>query len=164
MNLIIAVDPGASGGFAMRDAFGELKAWPMPETEKDIVNALQKALSKMRMARADGHEVEAIVEEVGGYVGGTGNPGSAMFKFGRNFGLILGVLYAAEIRIRLVKPQEWQRGLSLGNSKAHASKAAWKNHLKARAQQLFPDLDVTLKTADALLLLEYAENSTVNHK
>ena len=30
----------------------------------------------------------------------------------------------------------------------------WKNKLKAEAQRLFPDIRVTLKTADALLILE----------
>jgi hypothetical protein len=32
----------------------------------------------------------------------------------------------------------------------------WKRKLKEEAQRLFPNMDVTLKTADALLILEYA--------
>ncbi len=40
---------------------------------------------------------------------------------------------------------------------AHKEKTRWelvKAHLKERAQALFPRLEVTLKTADALLILE----------
>lgn len=36
------------------------------------------------------------------------------------------------------------------------SKTAWKNKLKEEAQRRFPQLDITLKTADALLILDYA--------
>jgi len=34
------------------------------------------------------------------------------------------------------------------------SPVQWKNKLKAEAQRLYPDIKVTLKTADALLILE----------
>jgi crossover junction endodeoxyribonuclease RuvC len=84
-----------------------------------------------------------------------------MFRFGRNFGFILGVFAALKIPVELVRPQKWQKALSLGTSAAHASKTAWKNHLKAEAQRRFPDQKVTLATADALLLLSYFSNK--NH-
>jgi hypothetical protein len=53
----------------------------------------------------------------------------------------------------MVRPQKWQGFLGLG--KSEGDKTKWKNKLKAKAQNLFPSLDVTLSTADALLLLEY---------
>jgi hypothetical protein len=57
----------------------------------------------------------------------------------------------------LVRPQKWQGYLSLG--KSEGDKTKWKNKLKQRAQSLFPSLDVTLATADALLLLEYGNKT-----
>lgn len=39
-------------------------------------------------------------------------------------------------------------------------KTAWKNKLKAEAQRLFPSIKVTLKTADALLIYEYAKKES----
>jgi hypothetical protein len=39
-----------------------------------------------------------------------------------------------------------------GEKKSHGPR--WKAHLKGRAQALYPNLSVTLKTADALLILE----------
>ena len=42
--------------------------------------------------------------------------------------------------------------LRFGKRADHADR--WKSHLKGRAQALFPRVEVTLKTADALLILE----------
>lgn len=149
----IAIDPGAGGGIAVLFGYGGVVCYPMPDTEGDIA----ARLSGLHYDGAkDNAPCHAIIEEVGGYIGGAGNPGSAMFKFGRNFGFILGVLAALEVPTRMVKPQEWQKGLGLGNSKSHSTKSDWKNHLKGRAQQLYPACTVTLKTADALLILQYA--------
>ena len=43
----------------------------------------------------------------------------------------------------------------LGTAASCASKSEWKNKLKAEAQRRFPQLNVTLKTADALLIIEW---------
>ena len=55
-----------------------------------------------------------------------------------------------------MRPQDWQKGFGLGTASACASKRIWKNKLKAEAQRRFPHLNVTLKTADALLILEHS--------
>ena len=41
----------------------------------------------------------------------------------------------------------------MGKSADHGDR--WKAHLKERAQALFPRVEVTLKTADALLMLSW---------
>ena len=151
----IAIDVGASGGIAVRTG-DEIAAFAMPPTQGDVLELLAGIINA---SRADGGDVRAVVEKVGGYIGGRGGTGSAMFNFGQGYGFILGVLASQRVRVELVTPQKWQKGLSLGNSKSHASKTAWKNHLKARAQQLFPMQKVTLKIADALLILEYANRT-----
>jgi hypothetical protein len=48
------------------------------------------------------------------------------------------------------------KGMGLG-TKGKSSKTEWKNKLKGEAQRLFPSEDVTLDTADALLILEYSK-------
>ena len=103
-------------------------------------------------------ETVAFLEEVAGFVGKQ-QPGSAMFKFGRSFGFIIGVLEALGVRIELVRPQKWQKPLSLGTASTCASRSEWKNKLKACAQRLHPSLKPTLATADALLILEYGLQS-----
>jgi crossover junction endodeoxyribonuclease RuvC len=144
---ILAIDPGASGGWALLDNEGAVTVEPMWQTEGDIVDGL-------RGIKAMCPDAIAIVEEVGGFIGAP-MPGSAMFKFGRGFGFLLGVLQTLGYRVELVRPQKWQKALSLGTRDKKQSKTEWKNKLKAEAQRRYPNHSVTLKTADALLLLEY---------
>ncbi len=151
MRTIVALDPGLSGGMAVR-WFGKTDCWPMPETQGDLLERLREIKS---VAGLEGDELVCVLEEVSGFAG-KAQPGSAMFRFGEHFGFIKGVIQALGIRLVMVRPQVWQKGFGLGTASKCASKTAWKNKLKAEAQRRFPQLNVTLKTADALLILEYA--------
>ena len=64
-------------------------------------------------------------------------------------------LTAAGIPFEEVTPVVWQRGLGIPVRKKDESRSQFKGRLKAKAQQLFPQVKVTLKTADALLISEY---------
>lgn len=145
MKGMLAIDPGASGGVALLHPNGTILLFPMPKTEGDIRDLV---LDLTRFCEV------AWIEEVGGFVAGRPAPGSAMFNFGRNVGFLHGLLAGAKIPLRTVRPQEWQKALGCGNAKTHGTR--WKQHLKGIAQQLHPSLSVTLKTADALLILEHA--------
>lgn len=171
MKLVIAIDPGASGGVAWHD--GRAHVEPMPATDMDVRDRIRGILQAGASA---GVEV-CHIEKVGGYIGGAGSPGSAMFGFGFGAGFIHGVLAAYEVPVLEVTPQRWQKALGLG-TRMHARpekgvtytkeqllairaqdarlKAEWKNKLKAEAQRRFPGLSVTLKTSDALLILAAA--------
>ena len=94
------------------------------------------------------------IEKVGGYVGGKGAPGSAMFNFGRNVGFLFGLIAATKTRVIEVTPQAWQKTIQAGTKATHGDR--WKAHLKQIAQQRQPRLVITLKTADAVLILEHA--------
>lgn len=124
----------------------------MPETEGDRVALLREVRDA---AAVEGCELVCVLEQVGGFVG-RGQPGSAMFRFGENFGFIKGVIQTLGIRLVLVRPQLWQKGFGLGTASSCASKNIWKNKLKAEAQRRFPHLNVTHRTADALLILEHS--------
>ncbi len=151
MRTILAIDPGMSGGVAVR-WFEKTDCWAMPETQGDLLERLREIKN---IAGLEGDELVCVLEEVSGFAG-KAQPGSAMFRFGEHFGFIKGVVQALEIRLVLVRPQVWQKGFGLGTASACASKTEWKNKLKAEAQRRFPHLPVTLKTADALLILEHA--------
>lgn len=147
MHTIIAIDPGKDGGIAVR--FSEYKeAYPMPDTFGDIIDLL-------RSIYAPSGNIVCYLEKVSGFAG-KGRPGAHMFKFGEGFGFLQGVIMSASIKLVLVRPQEWQKHFALGTAAACTGKREWKNKLKAEAQRRYPRLDVTLKTADALLLLDYA--------
>lgn len=180
MKSILAIDPGAKGGFAWNIS-GQTEVAKMPETVRDLVNLLERFHVDATLNDPGGfHGCRAYLEQVGGYVGGGGQPGSAMFSFGRGFGQIEGALTALEIPYELVTPQRWIKALGLGSkglqrgdyagmdeeaAKAEAKRIArlnaqakveWKHKLRAEAQRRYPQLVVTLDNADALLILEYA--------
>lgn len=161
---ICSVDPGSKGGIAYILA-GTAKpvAYSMPETQGDILDSF-RALA----CGSDGERI-AFLEQVGGYIQGNAAPGSAMFNFGENFGFVKGVLMALGFRLEMVRPQHWQKALMLGtagvekgDSKSVKAKKKrdFKNRMKEHAQRLYPDVKVTLNTADALLLLEYGKQAS----
>lgn len=156
--IIIAIDPGANGGIAIAFPDGKFLAEPMPKTEGDILDYLYSYIAG---PTREGTWVVVFIEHVGGYVSGHCAPGSAMFNFGMGFGFLKGVTMALGARLELVRPQVWQKPLRLGTAASCANKTAWKNKLKAEAQRRFPGIKVTLQTADALLLLEYARKAVV---
>lgn len=143
---MIAIDPGAKGGIAVQTDDGRVFTHKMPDTIRDMFDLLQ-SLSCQAL-----HTNTAFLEEVGGYAGGKGAPGSAMFNFGQGYGRLEMGLVANDFKLEKVRPQKWQKALSLGTS-GGLTKTAWKNKLKGKAQELFPQIKVTLETADALLIL-----------
>ena len=60
------------------------------------------------------------------------------------------------VRIVRVRPHDWQKHLRLGTKKDCSGTTEWKNKLKSEAIRRFPTQKVTLATADALLILDYA--------
>ena len=151
MSTIIAIDPGVSGGVAVW-TFGVAGCRPMPATGGDVV-ALLRGI--MLASDKSGAETVCVMEATGGYVG-RAQPASRAYRFGENAGMLKGIIQTLGMRLELVRPQVWQRAFNLGTASACASKSIWKNKLKAEAQRRFPHLEVTLKTADALLILDYA--------
>ena len=143
---IIGIDPGELGGIAVMDeSHRVVEVSNMPSTPMDILDFLGRY--------ADG-ECIAYLEDVGRGI--PGQSSSATAKFARHCGHLEMALLALKIRTVKVLPQRWQKMYQLGRSGDY-TKSEWKNRLKAKAQELFPDLGkkVTLKTADALLICLY---------
>lgn len=150
--VVIAIDPGAKGATAVRFATGGVVVYEF-ESEIDQKNYIAEVV---RAAREDNYNVRAIVEHVDGFMGNAA-PGNAMFNFGKNYGIHLGILMTLEVPTELVRPSVWQKGLPKTPKLASkaAAKAQHKRDLKDYAARLFPYVKVTLANADALLLLNY---------
>ena len=164
--IILAVDPGASGGLAW-DVDGVVYCAPMPATEGDVVRLL------MREELRGGHTLRnrqpevrtAYVEQIVKHMG-AGIPASTMAVYAANYGFILGALQMDGWVIHLTTPQRWQKALGLGiTGRQKVAKGLtgevlamekvriqhlnqqlkrdWKNKLLAEAQRLNPALDVT---------------------
>lgn len=137
---IIGIDPGKSGGICIIDREGKIiKVVKTPETAKDLFDFLKQ----------NSENSYCFLEKV------QGRPKMAgMFEFGRNFGYIEMALLATNIPTLTVIPQKWQKFYSIGN-KGEGTSSEWKNKLKQKAQQLFPDIKITLDVSDAILIAEY---------
>lgn len=150
----IAIDPGVGGGIAYIDTDGSVHAFPMPETLHDLDTQMMILCTRHNTISADTPTV--FLEELPKFAGKMS--GSSMATMFRNYGRIEGLLAAYGARIEYLPPRKWQQALGLGDKKTHGPR--WKAHLKGRAQALFPKLTVTLKTADALLILEAGKKLT----
>lgn len=147
MKLIIAIDPGASGGIAWNKD-GQVGCCQMPE-------ALPELRDCFALLLVGSHQPVAYVEDVPKFVG-KAIPSSTTAVLFFNFGYTEGLLTAMGVRIVRVKPHDWQQYFRLGTKKQCASTTEWKNKLKSEAMRRFPSQKVTLATSDSLLILDYA--------
>lgn len=139
----IAIDPGASGGIAWVDRNGVVQA-----------DDLEMGVQKLCEIKANFPGSSTLYIEDVPYGMAQGGFLSPMAKLHRSAGRLEGAAVALGIRMIMVKPQRWQKALGLGARRNHGKD--WKKHLRDEAQRRFPELTVTLKTADALLILDYA--------
>lgn len=138
----IAIDPGASGGLAWRMG-SESGAFPLPKTPKQLVDRLKVLRHECKVA---------FIEDIPKFTGAK-LPGSTIAVLFHSFGFIEGVLMTLGFEVIRLKPQAWQKALSLGTREKTQTKAEWKRKLKSEAERRFPHVDVTLATSDALLIL-----------
>ena len=103
--------------------------------------------------------------------GRAGNSARSNTSFMTHYGVLRGIARTCSIDYNLsgvpivdVLPTEWQTVLGAPKMsrdkriKASKRKTQHKNALKLMALGIFPDLKVTLKTCDALLIGEYGRN------
>ena len=150
--IYIGIDPGTNGGIAVLDYGGKvLSVVKMPATPQDSLDFL---------GEYSGQDIKAALEDDGHGIPGQSSKATATFA--RHNGHLEMALLALGIPTEKVTPQKWQKVYQLGSSK-NIPKGAWKNKLKAKAQQLFPSLGkkITLSTSDALLIAEYARRMTL---
>lgn len=153
MKTFIGIDPGAKGAIAFITDEGVTGAYSNSKHEP------ASAFAEIFSTFSDGKKTcVAVLEKVGGFMGGKDNRfiGPSMFKLGESYGYMQGVLAMAGIRTILVRPQDWQKGITgLQGKKGLERKRA----LKAEAIRRFPDINVTLENCDALLIAEYCKKT-----
>ena len=140
--LFIGIDPGGSGAMAAIDGQGVVVGVVKNvATERDLWNALSGWVRLYPGTYAVVEIVHSMPKQKQGV--------SSSFKFGRSYGFLRGILVASGVRFSEVAPFKWQTAMRCRTK-------GDKNVSKARAQQLFPDMQITHAIADALLLAEYA--------
>lgn len=155
----LAIDPGANGAAAFTTAHGDVVCVPFESPDTFLHTLRDFAESNSDSCKIRIADMHCVVEKVGGYIG-KAQPASSAFRFGENYGFIQGVLRTLRIPYELVSPAVWQKAYPT-HTKASEDKAQHKRELRDTASRLFPEIKVTLKTADALLLLDFARKQSV---
>ena len=145
---VIGIDPGKSGGIAVA-IMGESVCYPMPDTEKDTWELIVSLHGGHLEQKPDAY---AYIEKVHAM---PGQGVTSMFNFGMNYGMLRAFLVAAGIPFETVTPQKWQKFFGLIRKDKNETNTQKKNRHKAKAQEIFPDLKITHKVADCLLIAEY---------
>jgi len=155
MTSYIAIDPGVNGGIAW-DTAQLASCMGMPGSDTEIAEEIQQLAEMDDVLRRIRPGIKCVIEDVPKFVG-KALPGSTIFPLAFNCGLVRGIAVSLRMPVILVRPQDWQKHFRLGTKGDTSGTTEWKNKLKAEAQRRYPHLKVTLKTADALLLLAYAQ-------
>lgn len=175
----IAVDPGGSGAVAWSGRHGAFVE-PMPVTRRDTIDLIKKALYEAVNPIAYMEKVAAFIPDGGAsmmfeYGRKVERPGCILEMLDIRVIEIIPRSWQKELGLgksdRIMPPRmpkglnkaqkiAWrvQNKVALDAARVHNAKAKrdWKNKLKDEAQRRFPNLKVTLKTCDALLLLDAA--------
>lgn len=144
---IVGIDPGKNGGIVFMIPNFDPQLNKIPETSSDLIDCFTNWNLKLDNSVVFLEKVHA----------GPKMGSSAAFKFGKGVGVLEGVIACLGLSLELVSPQKWQskmgvlssgRGLGQGDT-------AKKKRNREKARQLFPGLEITNATADALLIAEY---------
>lgn len=157
MSIVLGIDPGAKGAFAMYDTVSRTIAGRIEDmpTWYQLVGKKKRlridAVAVMELAATfEMIGVELAVMEA---VGGRGNqPGSSGFVFGYGVGLVYMSLIASRIPIETVAPQTWKRLLNVpGKEKADDTA------ILARADEMFPEARAQFRGPRGGKMLDRAE-------
>lgn len=135
----MGVDPGKNGAIALITFDGQkvLSLQKLEATDVDTV----KVITNIKTFYSS---VSAVIEKL------QANAFTkASYSIGYYSGLLKGAMIANQIRFEEETPNSWQRAMKCQTK-------GDKHITKALAQKLFPGVHITLETADALILAEYA--------
>lgn len=143
MKTIIGIDPGKNGSIVV--------------LHNQVVDIFSTDIDDIKACLDDNEgllEVKVYIEQVHA----SQQMGvSSAFNFGVEYGRLIGAFEASTFAVIYVTPQKWQAAL---NCRTGSDKNVTKN----LAKKLFPDIKVTHKNADALLIAYYGmlkENGNV---
>jgi len=144
--ITMAIDPGLSGGVAWWDG-EEAYCHKMPQTIKDLYDFLSNFTDR---------DTSVMMEKVGKHR--LGNSAQSSATFAKHVGHLEMALVACRLPTHEVTATGWMKEIVPGRPKGVESQQvrARKNYIKDQMQRRYPYLKVTLATADALGIMEYA--------
>lgn len=159
----LGIDPGKTGGIAwLDDDSGEMHAIKMPATYRDVWEAIRNPPSPSDPPSSGdwvpGSSIRAVLELATGMIKGARGV-QGMVSLRESYGACWAFVTAAHFRLERVAPVKWQREFGLLRKSKTETDTQKKNRHKAKAQELFPAVEVTHAIADAMLLTEYCRRT-----
>jgi Holliday junction resolvasome RuvABC endonuclease subunit len=137
--MILAIDVGANGAFAAHNG-KEIEIYKIPETPRAILELLK-----------DINPEKVYIEKVGTHQ--LGNNASSSVKLAKNYGIIIGLLTALEVRIFEETPQSWIKKLPIQITHGKENYSKRKTEIWNYVQSIFPKMKIYKYQADAIALL-----------
>ena len=148
----IGIDPGISGGIAVIDEKGEIKAHKCPRSSDDMALLFQVCIGD-----TPPNKIRLVMERV--WARPT-NAVRAAFSYGVNYGQWLGISATHEVKMNTALPLEWIQWVGCPKALKKDIRKRW---LKQKAIDLYPSIKrVTLATSDAILITHYAKEEYFN--
>ena len=148
----IGIDPGASGGIAVIDEEGNIKAYKCPKSSEEM-----SLLFQMCVGNTPTVNIKLLMERV--WARPT-NAVRAAFSYGVNYGQWLGISATHEVQMNTAIPVEWIKWVGCPKALKRDVRKRW---LKEKAGELYPDVNkLTLATSDAILITHYAKEEYFN--
>lgn len=156
MSRVIGVDPGKSGAVAVLDERGEIVFIEDMPVIGGRVSGTMLALCFERASHDGvfGVEVVAVVEQVHSM---PKQGVASSFDFGKSYGVVLGVLAGARVRVEHVPPTRWKKAMRLTADKEQARRRAverWPKHAGLFRRKMDAD-----RAEAALMALWWIENA-----
>lgn len=156
----VGIDPGLKGGIAWIWPDGTADARPMPIVEytNGKRGVCRDSLAMILALNLDGPLFAAIEHVNAAPMHGRRQGTTSMFTFGREYGVLLGMLHSRDIEHIEVDPRRWKKVVLSGTAKDKAAAIDF-------AARFFPAVSLLAKPrsrvpsdgmADALCLAEYA--------
>lgn len=144
--IVLGIDCGANGGLAYH--LSVTVAVKMPSSRKEIFKFLEGIKAK--------GELTVFIEKVQLFGSDKGGKQFGIMKLLANFESVVTCLEILDIPYVLVPAQTWQKELNLQKRKGE-EKTDRKRRYAEYARTFFPEMKVTLQTADALCLLIFGK-------
>lgn len=125
---VLGIDPGMDGAIVALDG-STARGWPLP-TQKGVGLLVADLVGLLAEIRASSSPVRLVVVERAQSMPGQGV--ASMFRYGRDYGVLLGALAALGLPVVTVPPATWHRDLRLGGD----PKAAAMAHVQGRLPSL----------------------------
>jgi Holliday junction resolvasome RuvABC endonuclease subunit len=120
VSLTIGIDPGQSGAIAIVTHDGGLfRVLDMPVVDKDVNPSL--VAEALRVPDSETWEMRVVIENVHSM---PKQGVASSFKFGKSFGIVLGVVAALGCPVELVTPTTWKRAMKVTADKETSRRRA----------------------------------------